>query len=242
MEKEFLIKKEIAEKVLRDVTHHAFCFITDNPKKVGEVLREVVQTVWGVPFDGNSDFLHYSKNSFEIGDAHFLRDWISVNPANGFQKIFILESYNITIESQNALLKIFESTTEKVRFIVVVPSKEVLLSTLYSRFFVSSLDSFSESDVSIDEFLSSDIAKRSEVLKDMITERDRSGTQMFLDLLERRIYQYELEEDKLNINQPEFSNFIRSLPMIKKINLDQRSSVKAVLEHVIHFAPFIKRN
>ncbi len=236
------IKKESIENVLNNRDHHAYCFVTENPKKEAETIREVIKKTWKVSFDGNPDFLHYSKSSFEIKDALFLRDWASVNSVKENQKIFILESYMITIESQNALLKIFENNPPNTNFIIVIPSQKILLPTLISRFFISILNSDADCDISISEFLSSNIPDRNNMLKEIIEESDRSRSQIFLDSLEKEIYEYKSKEGLGITSDPKVKDFIHYLPLIKKMNNDQRASVKSVLEHVIYFAPFIKKH
>ncbi len=227
-------KTDSVEGILKRSHHHAFCFITRNPSEGGKRILKAVSTCWDVTLKENPDLLHYVKGSFAIEDANFLRNWSSVNPAKDSEKVCVLETHTMTTESQNALLKLFESTPRHIRFILIIPSEDILLTTLYSRLAISFLETETGCSVSVDEFLSSTIAVRSKMLKKYIDERDKAGAQMFLDLLEEVIY------DKMREGPPEHEaliRFIRTLPAIKKMNADQRVSVKTVLEHVIHFAP-----
>ncbi len=236
---EFLNKGRTV-KLLADSSHHAYCFITQNPSAGGKILKKMVKMVWGVPYKGNPDFLHYAKNSLTIEDAHFLRDWGSVSSAGGSEKVCFVETHTLTSESQNALLKLFESAPKKTRFVLIIPSEDALLPTLYSRLMVSFLETEAESGISIDSFLSSTIAERGKMLKKIIEEKNKAEAQTFLDLLEKKLYKREHDGSLPdNSEDAEFDNFACSLPVIKKINADQRSSVKSILEHVIHFAPFI---
>ena len=57
-----------------------------------------------------------------------------IRPRNARRKIFIIEQGDIlSIEAQNALLKILEEPPEYVTFIICVTSKEMLLPTVLSR-------------------------------------------------------------------------------------------------------------
>lgn len=227
---------DIAKGVLGPAAHHAYCFVVNNPVKGVEIISEAVFSVWGISTEGNPDFFHYSKNSFVIDDAHIVRDWSVTKPVLESKKICCIETYSLTDESQNALLKLLESTPSNTFFIMVVPTKELFLPTLYSRLSTFQLETEAVTSVSVTSFLNSSIAKRGEMLKSTIENRDRGGAQVFLDLLELELYRYESEEGCKEIG---FGDFLRTLPEIKKLNLDQRSSVKMLLEHVVHFAPSV---
>lgn len=236
-----LLAKERVEAVIKPSSHHAYCFITADPAFGGEVISEALFSAWNISSKGNPDFFYYSKSAFNIEDAHVLRDWSSTNPVREKMKVCCIETHSLTEESQNALLKLFESTPTETFFFLVVPSKEIFLPTLYSRLVISTLDSQKgNEEISVKRFLSSSISERNRLLKGVINERDKGKAGFFLDQLEEELYQHErgfkASEEKPN----GFDAFIHSLPRIKKMNFDQRSSVKSLMEHVIHFAPFIK--
>lgn len=236
-----LMAKERVEVVIRSSSHHAYCFITANLAFGGKAISKALFSVWNISYRGNPDFFYYSKDTFNIEDAHTLRDWSYTNPVRENLKVCCVETHSLTEESQNALLKLFESTPPKTFFFLVVPSKEIFLPTLYSRLVTSTLDAQrGDEEIPVRQFLSSSISRRSELLKDVIDEKDKTKAQIFLDLLEEEMYHYKRKLENSEEKPQGFDAFIYSLPGIKKINFDQRSSVKSIMEHVIHFAPFLK--
>lgn len=237
-QKNFLLNKKKVKNFLVDSSHHAYCFVTQNPSEGGFIIKEAVESVWQIPYQGNPDFLHYQKGSLSIDDAHFLREWSSVNSAKKSEKICLLETYSITSESQNALLKLFESAPSHTRFLIVINSKEILLPTLSSRLVIFMLETTTDSDINIDKFLTGNIADRERMFKSILSDKDTAQTQKFLDVLEKRLYEIE----SLNKNFIQYSSFLKSIPFIKKTNMNQRSSLKTILDYLIYFTPNIEKD
>lgn len=78
-----------------------------------------------------------SVRSFErmaLADAHALIYDAGLRPLERPYRTFILNAQTILPEAQNALLKLFEDPSATVRFFLVVPREDALLSTLRSRF------------------------------------------------------------------------------------------------------------
>ncbi|MGM0482812.1 MAG: hypothetical protein ACQEP6_03045 [Patescibacteria group bacterium] len=241
-DKAILVAQERVKAFIGLSPHHAYCFITSDPAFGGVAVSQAIFSAWAVPSKGNPDFLHYPKESFVIEDAHKLREWSSTNPVCQNFKICSIETHSLTEESQNALLKLFESTPNNIFFFLIVPSKEIFLPTLYSRMAVSSLDTEKEEEgIPVKEFLASSVAERSELLKEIIEERDKAKAQTFLDLLEEELYNHKKELEKIRSDAKELNTFVHSLTKIKKANLDQRSSLKLLMEHVIYFTPCINQ-
>ncbi|MFP4022434.1 MAG: hypothetical protein ACLFNR_02425 [Candidatus Paceibacterota bacterium] len=233
----YLNENKIKELLL-ELSHHAYCFISEDIGKGKEMVLNAVSSAWNVPPSGDPDLLFYSKEIINIEDALFLRDWIAANPVKRPRKVCLIDTYGLTEESQNALLKAFESSSDKVCFILIIPSRNVLLATLFSRMSVSYIEGGSFSDVSVEKFLRSNISKRYEILKSIIEDRDKAGARRFLDSLEVYLYKNIKETSS---DSEDLDRSLRTLSLIKRINADQRSSVKAVMDHVIHFTPILKK-
>lgn len=52
------------------------------------------------------------------------------------QRVFLIAFKSYKIEAQNALLKVFEESPSGVCFVIVSPSKNILLATICSRFII----------------------------------------------------------------------------------------------------------
>lgn len=75
-----------------------------------------------------------AKESGGIGDIKKLSSQIHKRPYESTHKSFIItEAQNLTIEAQNALLKVLEEPPQSSRFILTAPTSEGLLSTVSSR-------------------------------------------------------------------------------------------------------------
>lgn len=69
-----------------------------------------------------------------IGEIRKINTSISRRPfESSYQTIVILESQNLSLEAQNALLKNLEEPPASVKFILTAPTTESLLSTISSR-------------------------------------------------------------------------------------------------------------
>lgn len=91
------------------------------------------------------DILIYSggerARSFHIDSVRELRREAYVRPNDAAAKVLILENaQNMTVQAQNALLKIIEEPPGAVTFILTCENKSVLLETVLSRVSVFSLD------------------------------------------------------------------------------------------------------
>ena len=72
--------------------------------------------------------------SFHIGAVREMRTQVFVAPNEGKRKIYILHNaQNMTVQAQNALLKILEEPPEHAMFILLCENRSSLLETILSR-------------------------------------------------------------------------------------------------------------
>ncbi|MFH1187178.1 MAG: hypothetical protein V1697_03340 [Candidatus Levyibacteriota bacterium] len=75
-----------------------------------------------------------SEKKVGIGDIRKLQEKILLKPFKSKQKIAVLNAEKgITIEAQNALLKLLEEPPANTIIVLIVPNKEVVLATILSR-------------------------------------------------------------------------------------------------------------
>ena len=67
-----------------------------------------------------------------MDDVKIISDEVFIS--TGSEKYIIIETNEIATITQNALLKMFEEPPSNVYFLIIVPSKSILLSTIRSRF------------------------------------------------------------------------------------------------------------
>lgn len=82
----------------------------------------------------SADVEHFVQETFTINDARALFLRAHRKAVTQPSRFFLIFGVTFTVESQNALLKLFEEPPEGVVFHVVVPREEVLIPTLRSRF------------------------------------------------------------------------------------------------------------
>ena len=74
----------------------------------------------------------FQKEKILLDDVKIISDEIFIS--TGSEKYIIIETNEIATITQNALLKMFEEPPSNVYFLIIVPSKSILLSTIRSRF------------------------------------------------------------------------------------------------------------
>ncbi|OGO88801.1 MAG: hypothetical protein A2Y17_03855 [Clostridiales bacterium GWF2_38_85] len=80
--------------------------------------------------------------SFHIEDIRFIRSDAYVMPNDSDKKIYILENaQDMTVQAQNALLKILEEPPKNVYFFILTIRRELLLPTVLSRGQIIKLES-----------------------------------------------------------------------------------------------------
>lgn len=104
--------------------------------------------------DGSSKFdtiILDAEESGGIGDIKKLSSQIHQRPYESTHNSFIItEAQNLTIEAQNALLKVLEEPPQSSRFILTAPTSEGLLPTVSSRCQISHLENNLNKEVNIE--------------------------------------------------------------------------------------------
>lgn len=118
-----------------------------------------------------------AKESGGIGDIKKLSSQIHQRPYESTLKSFVItEAQNLTIEAQNALLKVLEEPPQSSRFILTAPTSEGLLSTVSSRCQITHLKSKLDVEINIEPI-------KSFFLKSAM-EKYKFTDQLDLDLLQ----------------------------------------------------------
>lgn len=108
-----------------------------------------------------------------ISEVRELINQAHQRPMEGDCKLMIIRTEFITIEAQNALLKVLEEPPQSTSFIFVVPESFQFLPTLLSRFSQGvEGDKVTDENINFDEFLKSDIKKRLEDIETHIKKKD----------------------------------------------------------------------
>src|SRR2546421_501162 len=113
---------------LNDLSHHAYYVI--GSASIRPELVATLERVHHIQIKGNPDFFNRSYETFTIDEARELKSLAETMPIHDSgKKIFILTMNGITVEAQNALLKLLEEPAEYSHFFLILPSAHLLLPT-----------------------------------------------------------------------------------------------------------------
>jgi len=220
--------------------HHAY-LISGTVERVMPDLRELIESELGFTTTGNPDFWTGDFETFGIDDSRALKELQSRRPFAGERKFFILCARFFTREAQNSLLKVFEEPTAHTHFFIITQNTESLLPTLKSRlFFVRSpretLADTGKEDFSAADFLKSGKGKRLKLLADMIESKDKNRAILFLNELERSLYEKGTGDAGMS---EEVRQTCKDIGVFRSYLNDRSPSVKMILEQVALTAPAV---
>jgi len=113
-------------------THHAYCLIGSDSLRLE--LIPILEKRFKTSSRANVDFFEKKYEVFTIDDAREVKLSHEMMPTDSSgKKFFILSMDGITIEAQNALLKLLEEPSEYAHFFLIIPSAHLLLPTVKSR-------------------------------------------------------------------------------------------------------------
>jgi len=221
--------------LISSISHHAYCIAgTDNI--VAKLKSELVERHSIPTSTSNPDYFESHYDTLSIEDARKLRNLHDTMPIGETGKrIFVISINNITIEAQNALLKLLEEPAQYAHFFLIIPSAHLLLPTVRSRLnFLQNKSSDEsanspEAKVEAEKFLKLTKAKRLDYIKnflDEITKEKRSKREAveFINSLEKYIYDTKgVKEGKV---------MLEDISLIRKYLNDRAPSLKMLLEYV----------
>lgn len=181
------------------------------------------------------DFFYEKFELFGVNEGHNLSFWANQRPMLGSNKIFVAEIFSFSAESANSLLKIFEEPFEGTHFFIIVPSVEVVIPTLRSRFVVID-ESGKRGEVSEEtkkiclEFLKASLTKRMKTAEKLA--KDKVGTAEFLNGLEI------LLRSPASKEKPDFLA-LEAIQRAREFIFDRSPSVKMIMEHLALTLPKI---
>lgn len=111
--------------------HHAYLLRTEQPHK-----SAVVSIVASLEI---SEVYYFEYAAFGIDDAKSLIKKAFQKPQQGTEQLLVVLTNTITVEAEQALLKLFEEPPQGTCILFCIPPQRRLLPTLLSRF--STLDS-----------------------------------------------------------------------------------------------------
>ncbi len=193
----------------------------------------------GIETEGNPDIDIRVYPQFSVDDARALCERAITRGVGGTRRVFIVVAGNLTYEAQNTMLKTLEEPAGDALFFLVVPSPEMLLSTVRSRSQMLTLPEDSRiSKVDAHAFLGASASARLDMLKPLIDKdeddvRDTAGIIAFLAALERALADFSRSR---RFDTPSREG-LEAIYRARKYVGDKGSLVKALLEQVALITP-----
>lgn len=153
--------------------HHGYLFAGEK-QNILDNLHTFLEGTMNVNVQGNPDYIRRDIQTFGIDDAREVSN-IHVSKSLTGRRIFIITFSFITIEAQNALLKILEEPHEANHFFIIVPTADILLPTVLSRLvYVRSVEGRDVGETEAKKFLKMSKKKRIETVKMLIEEKEQA--------------------------------------------------------------------
>ncbi len=183
------------------------------------------------PFDIN---LQVFEKAMGIPDVRNIQKSISLKPFKGKIKAVIVQAYEgITVEAQNALLKVLEEPPANTIILITIQKKELILPTIISRCKIiilqekeitSTQDSLSEFEKVLSILLNGKVGDKLKIAQDIA--RDKENATSWLEKMAVFVRKKLIE----NYNDPKYLNFLKELQktykVIKSTNVSQRTSLE----------------
>ncbi len=221
--------------LLKNLNHHAYCLIGNSSARVR--LITLLGKEHFIFAEGNTDFSDRTYDTLTINDARELKEQSWIKPmAEGIKKIFILTMNGITIEAQNALLKLLEEPAEYSHFFLIIPSAHLLLPTVKSRISFIQLDNekseMGSDTAALDEarkFLKSNTKDKLAFVKNLLDDilkekKSKQDAIYFLNDLEQITYE--------DFGAKNGRRMLEVIDMARKYANDRAPSLKMLLESV----------
>lgn len=178
------------EHINKDNMHHAYLIEAWFDSVEKEILASINN--FGIITVGNPDFVTLKIDNFKIDDAKMLISLSFEKSTNLNKKVFLISIKNITLEAQNALLKIFEEPIPNVHYFLILPDRNILLETLLSRLFILEEKRGSNLEDKARSFVRMNKRQRIDFIKEIVKESKkeiedssaRSRSAEFLNALE----------------------------------------------------------
>jgi DNA polymerase III delta prime subunit len=168
---------------------------------------------------------------FGIDDARELVKKAYSRPIEAVEQILVVRTDFITLEAQNALLKVLEEPPSSTKFVFVVPKDFIILPTLSSRFgefFSKEKNIVSETNQNIvfSEFMKNGYSERLSSIEQAIKKKDMEWQKS----IKRGLIEYLEKPFKI-------SSSLKELEYSARLLLTRGASNKMLFEHIALILP-----
>ncbi len=243
------IREQIKESIKPSTLHHAYVLIGGaiSQPLIQAELERFLEKDLEIKRAGNADFFVETFEALGVDDVAHILDF-SLRTALVQKKIVCITAHSITGPAQNSMLKMLEDPTGETIYFFILRSSAGLLPTFLSRVQTIRLNDISSnvktnsnnsSDLSLEDiptpgkFLSAPLAKRMDMIKEIMDKESKDLVSDFLIQLEQHVHAY---MDKDSTLYP----VLKVFETVGEYKHDVSVSNKMILEYVALKLPILK--
>lgn len=166
------------------------------------------------------DVRHYRGVRMGIDEVRALSYEAYLTPMSNEKRTFVIAYAQLTIEAQNALLKLLEEPPKTAHFYIIVDREELLLPTVRSRLALLAREDIHVPDTEYQTFFDSSISERLAQIADRMTKKDDVWARAIIRAIEEKAYATK--------NMP----VLTALDELRQFYDTQGASRKMILEHL----------
>lgn len=177
-----------------------------------------------------SDTRIFRNEKFLVGDARDLVRAISMTPLNGEKTLTVVAAEKMDHEAQNALLKVAEEPPAFAHIALMLPSEDMVLPTLRSRFVLMGQEKEKDDLMFAKDFLASTPSARQKITAKIIKDKDHIlGKKLIRDC-----------EVLLGKNVETYAEYVKDIIAFRQYVEQRGTSLKFMLEHMALSLPQVK--
>ena len=210
---------KIFEGLSLENIHHTYICTGDRGLLLGQITK-FAEDELGILTRSNPDFWIGEFESFGVEDSRYIKG-LQKHTSVASLQVFVIATYSMTREAQNAFLKVTEEPSKNTCFFFIVPSSEIMLPTMLSRAVHVVEQKGRHVDVSDAElFIGSTFSKRMKIVDSFVKNNKKGEILSFINHLE-----YLLAVDKNPVS-------LHAVYETRKKIYGRSPSVKTILEHL----------
>jgi hypothetical protein len=213
--------------------HHAH-LIEAGPENGRAAFEHYLEEELAFPVHGNPDYAPYVFETMYIDSARHLHTQAAQRPLTHPFSLYVVAFRSMTVEAQNALLKLVEDPGPHIRLVLIVPSADTLLPTLRSRlsyFGAVAATNDDESEAHARTFLGAGIAQRYELVQRLVQQKDVRSASALTAALEHILY------EQFRAGSTHLAGPLQSVTQCRQYLHDRAPSVKMILEYLVVSIP-----
>jgi len=217
------IKKALSRK---DRWHHAYLLVGDRQSVLAELFPILKEA--GVGGSNHPNYFYLESHHLGIDESRELRRRAALG-----ERYFVINTFSLTREAQNALLKTVEEPQSQVHFFVLVPHVYGLLPTFLSRFVIinaGGVTGQTKEGISVSQFLASTPKERLKMLAPFSIKHDDPEARR--EIKKRALFFLSELEVELEGRLPEGAATLEKVLNLKKYLYMESAQVGLILDHL----------